>query len=157
HDLRSHLHGKAFHGLQQALRRETREIDTKILDAHGLIAAHPLHDTLWTAAEKARPPALRELDGGPQGDGDRLRVASASLGQFAQGGDFRAQLLWRQIGRRSLHDRLPAVPQTRRPANGLRRVTAYPDGDAARLHRFRLALDPGKPMKGALEGGILLG
>src|SRR6266699_1106383 len=156
HDLRSHFCGKAFHGLQQAVRRETREIDAQILDTHGLIAAYPFNDTLRTAAEEVRTPALRELDGSAEGDGDRLRVASASLGQFAQRGDVLAQLLRRQIGRRTLHDWLPAVPQTRRPANSLRRVTAHPNGDTARLHRFRLALDPGKPMKSALKRGMLL-
>src|SRR5262249_20634532 len=90
HDLRSHFGGKAFHGLQQAVRRETREIDAKILDAHGLIAAYPLHDTLRTTTEEARTPALRELDGGAEGDRDRLRVAAGGRGQFAQGGDFLA-------------------------------------------------------------------
>ena len=32
HDLRPHFGGKAFHGLQQAVRRETREMDAKILE-----------------------------------------------------------------------------------------------------------------------------
>src|SRR5712691_2549932 len=108
HDLRSHLHGKAFHGLQQAVRRWTREIDAKILDAHGLILANTLDDTLRTATEEARARSFRELDGGAEGDRDRLRVASASRGQLAQGGDFLAQLLGWQIGRWTLHDRLPA-------------------------------------------------
>jgi len=58
-----------------------------------LLAAHTRSDTLRTAAEKARTLSLRELDGSPEGDRDRLRVASAGLGQFAQGGDFLTQLL----------------------------------------------------------------
>ena len=44
--------------------------------------------TIPTPIAAGRTPALRELDGGAEGDGDRLRVAAGGLGQFAQGGDF---------------------------------------------------------------------
>jgi hypothetical protein len=44
-----------------------------------LILANTLDDTLRTATEEAWARSFRELNGGAQGDRDRLRVASASL------------------------------------------------------------------------------